>query len=101
MRAQTLGSKKEKQVKSLINSKITKVKKVGFGGVEKPSKTNLSKIWGKIQGEETRRNGRPEESRKGDKANGKTKENVSTYHDALMRKNPFHPPPAKKHYMHI
>jgi len=101
MREKTLGSKKGKQVKSLIDSKIMKVKKVGFGGVEKPSKTNLSEKQTEIQAWETSRKGRPEKSRKRDKANGKTKENISTYHDALMRKNPFHPPPAKKHYMHI
>ena len=47
------------------------------------------------------RKGDQKRARKGDKANGKAKENISTHHDALMRQNPFHPPPAKKYYMSI
>ena len=38
--------------------------------------------------------GRPETIRKGDKPNGKAKENVSTHHDALMGENPFHTQPV-------
>jgi len=43
------------------------------------------------------RKGRAETIQKGDKANGKAKENVSTHHDMLMRQNPLHPPTAKKY----
>ena len=35
------------------------------------------------------------------KENGKAKENVSRYHDALMRQNPLQLPPDKKYYMSI
>tara|TARA_R100000655_G_scaffold37974_2_gene72789 strand:+ start:3825 stop:4025 length:201 start_codon:yes stop_codon:yes gene_type:complete len=62
-----------------------------------PSKTNLSEKQAETKAWETCRNGRPETIQKRDKENGKTRQNVSRYHDALMRQNPFHPPTAKKY----
>jgi len=59
-----------------------------------PNKTKRSEKQARIKAWETCQKGRAETSRKGDKANGKAKENVSTHHDMLMRKNPFHPQPV-------
>ena len=66
----------------MINRKIMKVEKVSIGGVEKPSKTNLSEIWGKIQGGKTSRNGRPEKREKGTRRTAKRKR---TYQHIMMR----------------
>jgi hypothetical protein len=65
----------------LINRKITKVKKVSIGGVAKPSKTNLSKIWGKIQGEET--SGKGDQRRARNETRQKAKQR-RTYQDIMM-----------------
>ena len=50
-----------------------------------PSKTNLSEKQARIKAWETSQKGRPETSRKRDYENSKEEENISTYHDALMR----------------
>jgi len=59
-------------------------------------------FWGKTKQNKKEAKNKPESklgkrARKGDKPNGKTRQNVSTHHDTLMRKNPLHLPPAKKY----
>ena len=64
--------------------------KVFFKG--KTKQNHLSEKQAETKAWETSQKGRAET-----KENGKAKENVSRYHDALMRASPFHPPIAKKY----
>ena len=61
-----------------------------------PSKTKRSEKQAETKARETCQKGIAET-----KENGKAKENVSRYHDALMRQNPLQLPPDKKYYMSI